>query len=123
MTRLLFTILIATAAVFGTSCTGAIPQAIESKAQSITVADLRKQEVMGSLGKPLGTIIVIEGIVKDDYYRKIRMDMGETLLLVQSVNGTQLKDEEVFHFRPSQFAQIAKPEVGKNFKYAGYETG
>ena len=89
----------------------------------MSVSKLNRSKVIGSLGRPLGEVVTIEGIVADGDYTRRNADAGETLLRVQTVNGRVLKREAVFHFRPFEGADMKKPTAGMKFKYVGYETG
>jgi len=90
--------------------------------KSIPLADLRDRPVMGSLGHPLGTIVVIEGEVADESYTNLKEDDGATLLRVRAVNGEKLAGERLFHFG-SLNLRVGTPAVGSRFKFTGYETG
>jgi len=90
---------------------------------TITLDEIRKSDIIGRLGVPLGRIVVVEGIAADDYYRRLKIDMGHRLLRVQEVDGEQLDKEVVFHFRPWHTARIDKPAVGERFKFIAYESG
>ena len=92
-------------------------------AKTITIAELNQMQVIGQLGQPLGKIVVIEGIVADDYYRKMRADQGYTLLRVLTVDGKKLPEEVVFHFSPAMGSAPDAPKVGSQFKYIGFESG
>lgn len=86
--------------------------------QSISVQELNKMQVIGWLGQPLGRIVTIEGLVAGDDYRRMKADLGHTLLRVRAVNERALPAEQVFHFHGK-----VKPMVGGKFRYTGYETG
>lgn len=98
-------------------------QRTKGNIESIPVIKLNRNKVIGSLGRPLGEVVTIVGIVADGDYTRRKADAGETLLRVQTVNGRSLKSEAIFHFRPFEGADIKKPAAGTRFKYTGYETG
>lgn len=77
----------------------------------------------GLLGSPLGTVVTVEGIAAGDDYRRMREDMGCTLLRIERINGKPLAKEIVFRFHSHELARIAAPAVGARFKFVGYETG
>jgi len=79
--------------------------------------------VIGSLDRPLGEVVTIEGIVADETYTKRKQDAGEILLRVQAVNGKALKREAIFPFHHYEGTQMKRPSAGMRFKYLGYETG
>ena len=91
-------------------------------ARPIPVSDLHDRQVIGRLDHPLGTIVVVEGVVADGSYTKAKGDDGHTLLRVQAVNGKRLAEEQVFHFG-ALLDRVEKPKVGTTYKYSGYETG
>ncbi len=93
----------------------------EPKVKAISAAHLNTIPVIGRLDQPLGTIVTIEGVVADESYTNRKLDLGHTLLRVQTVNGTKLAEERVFHFHAG--AGIEKPKVNAKFKYVVYETG
>lgn len=95
------------------------PPKEEKKEKPIPIDEVRKRGILGDLGHPLGTIVTIEGEVADDSFRKRKADLGHTLLRIKSVNGSELKDEVVFHY---DGAKEDKPKVGAKFKYIGYES-
>ena len=88
----------------------------EKKEKPIPIDDVRKRGILGDLGHKFGTIVTVEGEVADDYYRKLKKDSGQTLLVVKSVNGTELKKEVVFWFDGEK---KDTPKVGAKFKYIG----
>ena len=127
-------ILLAAGLMIGNLSPWAIPQVEDAKqigqgaqpkkqVRAISVSDLTEQPVVGWLGHPLGKIVTIEGLIADEDYRKMKVDLGHILLRVQTVNGKPLKEEEIFHFEPFRWAEVEKPKVGAKFKYTGYETG
>lgn len=90
---------------------------------TIHVSRLNKSKVVGSLGRPLGEVVTIEGIAADESYTRRKADTGDTLLRVQAVNGKSLKREVIFPFHPYEGTQMKRPPAGMRFKYVGYETG
>jgi hypothetical protein len=91
-------------------------------AKAIPVSVLNDRQVIGRLGHPLGTIVVVEGVVADGSYTKAKADDGHTLLRVQGVNEKRLAEEQVFHFG-SLLERVEKPKAGATYKFSGYETG
>ncbi len=79
--------------------------------------------MIGSLGRPLGEVVSIEGIAADEDYTRRKADAGEILLRVLAVNGKSLKREVVLNFHPYEGAEMKNPSAGMRFKYFGYETG
>ncbi|HKB40057.1 MAG TPA: hypothetical protein VKD72_26715, partial [Gemmataceae bacterium] len=84
---------------------------------------MNKRQVLGSLGKPLGTLVTVEGVAANDDYRQLKIDQGKILLRIQKVDGKALKEEAIFPFEDLPFASVKKPAIGARFKYLGYETG
>jgi hypothetical protein len=91
-------------------------------AKPIPASDLHNRPVIGRLDRPLGTIVVVEGVVADGSYTKAKGDEGQTLLRVRAVNGKRLAEEQVFYFG-ALLERPEKPRVGTTFNYSGYETG
>jgi hypothetical protein len=91
----------------------------EKKDKPIPIEEVRKRGVLGQLGHPLGTIVTVEGEAADEDYRRLKADMGHTLLRIKSVNGVELKEEVVFRFDGKK---ADAPKVGTKFKYVGYES-
>lgn len=89
----------------------------------ITLSELNKSRIIGCLGRPLGSVVTIEGIVVDDYYRKMKSDEGETLLKVQKVDGKALSGEIIIPLRQEPSESVKKPLPGYHFRFLGYETG
>ncbi len=96
------------------------PKEEVKKEKPIPIDEVRKRGILGDLGHEFGTIVTVEGEVADGDYTKKKIDSTQTLLRVQSVNGTELKKEVVFWYDGKK---EDKPKVGAKFKYIGYETG
>jgi hypothetical protein len=79
-------------------------------------------KITGSLGKPLGEIVTIEGKVVDNNPR-LRENEGKILLNVIHVNNEKLKNPITLEFKKLAWVNIPDPQIGKNFKFIGYETG
>lgn|GEM_PF-1009992 len=92
----------------------------QSPPKTIHVADLQRRKIIGWLGRPLGEIVLIEGVVAKPSLSKEHS--GATLLNVHSVNGHKLRKTPVFQFDP-WLAELKKPKTGERFRYTGYETG
>src|ERR1700730_17149750 len=95
----------------------------KSNFKSIHLSELRRNRVIGSLERPLGEVITIEGIVADENYTRRKADAGELLLRVQDVNGQPLKRAVIVPSHPFQDADITNRSAGTKFKYIGYEPG
>jgi hypothetical protein len=89
----------------------------------LTLPELGSHKIMGILGKPLGTVVLLEGVVLRDSYRRLKSDEGEILLKVERIDGKPRPGDIIIRFRPSYLASIPKPVPGDHFRYAGYETG
>lgn len=90
----------------------------KDRKRSITVDELRKLQVIGRLGQPLGGIVTIEGVVADDSYTNSKADSGQTLLRVQTAGGKSLVEEQVYHFRPF-LNRLDEPKVGAGSSMSG----
>ena len=87
----------------------------------LTVNDLEQHPLLGHLGQPLGKIITIAGVVRQG-------ELGakaspRDVLSVESVNDRPLAQPVTIEFNLFMTAQVAKPVLGRSFKYVGYETG
>ena len=87
----------------------------------LTVNDLEQKPLLGHLGQPLGKIITIAGVVRQG-------ELGakaspRDVLSVESVNDRPLAQPVTIEFNLFMTAQVAKPVLGRSFKYVGYETG
>lgn len=93
-------------------------------ADTISYAQLNQRtKILGSLGRPLGQLIRIEGVAVADSHRRAKADVGKTLLQVETVDGKKLNKAVIVVMHSFAFAPIEKPDPGKRFEYAGYETG
>lgn len=86
-----------------------------------TVTHLEQNPLLGQLGQPLGKIITIAGVVRQG-------ELGakaspREVLSVESVNDRPLAQPVTIEFNLFMTAQVAKPVLGRLFKYVGYETG
>lgn len=97
--------------------------AVISANAQISIYDLNPSNVIGSLGKPLGTIVTIEGTVVGDDYTQLKEDSGETLLKIEKVDGKKLNKAVVLHVQIIPIVSVKIPQKGTKFKLAGYETG
>ncbi len=96
---------------------------VEAGDKMITLSELSSTKIMGSLGRPLGAVVTIDGMVVDDYYRKLKSDEGETLLKVEKVDGKALPGETIIPLHMAPSGSIKMPAPGFRFRYKGYETG
>lgn len=90
---------------------------------AISASSLNSEKVIGSLGRSLGEVVTVEGLVADENYTRRKAESGELLLRVQAVNGKMLRREVLFPFSSFPSANIRNPPAGTKFKYTGYETG
>jgi hypothetical protein len=87
----------------------------------LTVTDLEKKSLLGQLGHPLGKIITIAGVVRQ---RALWSKASPSdVLSVEAVNDRPLAQPITIEFNLLMTAQVAKPVLGRSFKYVGYETG
>ncbi|BBC27021.1 hypothetical protein [Pseudanabaena sp. ABRG5-3] len=105
---------------------GQIMQAIAApqnhrEGDSITVTDLGQKPLLGYLEQPLGKIITIAGVVRQE--RSGAKSSPRDVLSVEVVNDRPLAQPVLIEFNLFMTAQVAKPVLGRPFKYVGYETG
>jgi hypothetical protein len=91
--------------------------------KTLTLPDLGRCRIIGTLGKPLGTVVRIDGAAVDDGYRRLKSDEGETLLKIEKVDGRKPAGEVIIRLMPSALASITCPKTGQRFSLIGYETG
>jgi hypothetical protein len=87
----------------------------------ISVNDLEQKNLIGHLGQPLGKIIMIAGVVRQE--QSGAKSSPSDVLSVESVNDIPLPQPILIEFNLFVTAQVAKPVLGRPFKYVGYETG
>jgi hypothetical protein len=98
----------------------ATPQT-QREGDAITVSDLEQKSLLGYLGQPLGKIITITGVVRQE--RSGAKSSPRDVLSVEVVNDRLLPQPVLIEFNLFVTAQVAKPALGRPFKYVGYETG
>ncbi len=87
----------------------------------LAVTDLERKPLLGQLGQPLGKIITISGVVRQ---RALGAKASPSdVLSVEAVNDRPLAQPVTIEFNLFMTAQVAKPVLGRSFKYVGYETG
>ena len=96
---------------------------VQAEDKVIHYTELGTSGVIGSLGVPLGTVVIVEGVVVDDGYRQSKEDEGAILLKIEKVDSKKLDKEVILRMATFSFAPIKQPEPGYRFTYAGYETG
>ncbi len=82
-------------------------------------SEIRK-ELIGSLGKPLGTIMKIEGFVAT--WDGSKEDEDKIKLRVVKINDKILETEVIITTEVYSWLSVSIPEEGKPFKFIGYET-
>ncbi len=80
-------------------------------------------KIVGSLGRFLGEIITVEGIIIDGSRRRIKSETGKTLLKVITVNGKKLGEPVIIPFSIFTWTDVKMPKVNDPFKFIGYESG
>jgi hypothetical protein len=90
---------------------------------TIPAASLASCNVIGSLGIPLGKIVLIEGVIVNDEYRRRKGDGGKTLLKVEKLEGKDPAGEVIIPLDAQVLITLKKAEPGHRFRYRGYETG
>ncbi len=80
-------------------------------------------KIIGSLRKPLGTLMKIEGVVlaRDEVLRK--EDQGLAVLRVEAIDGRKLSTPIEIPFSTFPWADFSEPRPGSTFTYIGFETG
>ena len=80
-----------------------------------------KSPIIGSLEKPLGTLVSVKGtIIKND---KSKADTGVQLLKITRLNKKKLETPIVIRYQTYPWASVTIPSVGSAFSFTGFETG
>lgn len=80
-------------------------------------------KIIGSLGKPLGTLMKIEGEVLA-YGEVLRKeDQGRAVLRVETIDGRKLSPPIAITFSTFPWTGISEPRPGSSCTYIGFETG
>ena len=87
---------------------------------AISYRALSPAGVRGALGLPLGSVVTLTGTVLSDDVRRMRADLGKTLLRVEKVSGKPLPNPVIVELR---CASQARYLAGKAFEIVGYESG
>jgi hypothetical protein len=123
----------------------------EATKRRITLDELNTRQVVGALGKPLGTVVEIEAKVIAGSELRMKAYDGEYLLKVSHVDGKKLEEPVVLRFATgfsvvklandhfslyelkhykkaksltsSQIDELEKDYVGKSVRLAVYEVG
>ncbi|MDQ7826876.1 MAG: hypothetical protein RDV48_29020 [Candidatus Eremiobacteraeota bacterium] len=91
--------------------------------RTIPAASLTSCTIIGSLGVPLGKIVLIEGVIVNDEYRREKGDEGKTLLKVEKLEGKKPAGELIIPLDAQALVVLKKAGPGDRFRYRGYETG
>jgi len=79
------------------------------------------KEIIGSLGKPLGTIIQIEGVIVSGDGSKSEED--KLKIKIFKVDDKGIEKEIIITAEIFSWISVKEPEEGVSVKYIGYETG
>lgn len=88
----------------------------------IRVSRFGKDNVIGQLGLPLGTVVRVTGIAVDGDESGLKANAGKLLLRVEIVNGAELTRPYEFEFRRTA-RSVTKPKPGERFDYYVHEHG
>jgi hypothetical protein len=83
----------------------------------------RSTFIIGSLGKPLGEIIRIEGTIISGDNPGGKYTVGKKLLKVTKVNQKPLKKAVIIPHSVFPWVDVKEVSPNDNFRYIGYETG
>jgi hypothetical protein len=87
-----------------------------------SVTNFDRTPPIGVLGYPLGQITTISGVVQQAAL-DTKSTSSDLLLKVEAINDRLLPKPVLMPFTVFETAQIAKPILGRSFRYMGYETG
>lgn len=85
-------------------------------ADGLKVTDLNPGKITGRLGKPLGTLITIEGV-------QAEFAMDANPLAVSAMDGQPLKDKINIEIRGRGKAKDVELKKGVTYRFEGYESG
>jgi len=130
---------------------GSLAVAQEAAKPPITLEELRKRQVVGTLGKPLGTVVEVEANVIAGSELLLKEYDGRYLLKITHVNGQKLDEPTILRFdtgfsdvelandhfslyelkhgkktgrlSSEQVTELEKGYVGKSVRLAVYEEG
>lgn len=88
----------------------------------ISVKAFGRENVIGYLGQPLGTVVRVTGICVDGDTTQRKADLGKTLLQVQAVDGRALEPPIMFVFERVAKG-VSKAQFGQPFDYLAHEWG
>ncbi|MEM8947641.1 MAG: hypothetical protein AAGD11_20895 [Planctomycetota bacterium] len=89
---------------------------------AIFVSRFGKDNVIGHLGHPLGTVVRVTGVAIDGDDTGSKASSGKLLLRVEAVNDVDLTRPSVFVFS-STARGITQPKPGEQFDYYVHEYG
>lgn len=118
MNRTFFVFLSAIAVLF----VSATADETQPSDKPLSVTQFGRANVVGFLGKPLGTVVRATGIVVDGDTTRCRIDAGKTLLEVREVNGIALERPIRFD-HPFVRNRLDSPKPGARFDYFVHEHG
>ena len=96
--------------------------------ERITVEDLSKRPPIGRLGKPLGTLVTIEGVYvlepdgKSDPRRAMTKEAWRRFR-IETVDGKRLPKPVDYEIVRDRLIRKMKPRNGERFKLLGFESG
>lgn len=106
---------------------GSICQAEDQTTKIWSIELLGEQPPLGRLGKPLGTLVVIEGSYRLEPEGKIGGPVVTKTpwrrLRIEKVDGTVLPLAVEFEIDHSLLIEKLQPTHGERFRLRGYETG
>lgn len=94
----------------------------EAKQAIVSVKSFGRDNVLGYLGHPLGTVVRVTGVCIDGDTLLSRADAGKTLLKIEMVNGKKLDCKYLFPFLRAARG-IEEPLPGQRFDYYVHEYG
>lgn len=93
----------------------------KERSENMNYSDIGTQHpIIGSLGKPLGTIVQIEGQIQTG---QSKTDMDKVLCEVHKIDRKQLAESIIIPVKVFEWVSGEIPEPGESVKCLGYETG
>lgn len=93
------------------------------KQDTVSVTQFGRSNVIGHLGKPLGTLVRVTGVAIDGDSLRLKKYSGQTLLQVETVDGRGLERRAPYFLFQRAAKEILMPLAGQRFDYIVHEWG
>lgn len=121
-TLLICTSIILAGAMGGTAQQRTQPPPKQAAEPPISARSFGSENVVGYLGKPLGTVVRVTGRASSGDETRRKALVGKTLLNIETVDGQPLETPTWFEFGRAP-KEIERPLPGDKFDYYVHESG